>query len=555
MLDAHAGHFSIRPVASRDTERRYLAQTMVLDTIHRCESGAVRVTDALAFAPGARGHEIGLEVPGALVRVVEGLSGEVELEVELVPRPEYGVVSPQVIRTERGVATAGGCERLLLETDVLLEPERGHARGRVRLSEGESAGFVLHRWQGLGADEPDTLDPFAAMKNAVEGWRSWAEMHDSYDGEYRDLVLRSALVMQALTYRPSGAVVAAASTSLPEVPGGDANWDYRYAWLRDSSLLARALETATCQDESAGHLRWMVRAAMSCAGSDHVGVVFGVEGERALHEHELEHLSGHEGSRPVRIGNAAWVQRQLDVYGEVIDVAHLLQEDLSEIEPLAAPFVAQLADRAAEEWDQPDSGMWEGREGERHFLHSKLMCWVALDRAIDMSDRLGEEADPARWAKARDEIREAILRDGWHEGVGAYTGAPGSDHLDASVLMMALVGFLAPDDERMVSTMDVIERDLGEDGLVRRYTGDEEEGAFVLVSFWLAECLARRGEVARARAYFDRVAGAANDLGLLAEMATPDGKPLGNLPQVLSHVGLINAAAAITEAVREGGAG
>jgi len=549
VLDPGAGHFSIRPVGRYDSERRYLPDSMVLETVHRSASGTVRVTDALALAPGARGHEVGLDVPHVLVRVVDALAGEPELELELVPRPEYGIVSPKLVRTERGLATTGGCERLLLETEAELEPERGHASGRLSLPESGSAGFALHRWQGLDAPEPDPLDPFAAVEDADQGWRSWADMHRSYAGGHREQVLRSALVLQALTYRPSGAVVAAPTTSLPELPGGGSNWDYRYAWLRDSSLLARALQTATCQDEAEGYLRWMTRAAMSCEGSERIGVVFGVEGERDLAERELDHLQGHEGSSPVRVGNAAWRQRQLDVYGEVLDVAHLLGDRLEAIEPQAPAFVAQLAGRAAEEWREPDSGMWEGREGERHFLHSQLMCWVALDRALQLAPILGEHAEAERWTSARDEVREAILSEGWHDEVGAFTGAPGSDHLDAGALMMPLVGFLPAADGRMRSTMAAIERELSTDGLVRRYTDAQEEGGFLLTSYWLAECLARCGEVEQARERFERVSACANDLGLLAEMATIDsGEPLGNTPQALSHVGLINAAAAIDQA-------
>ncbi|MBA3305064.1 MAG: glycoside hydrolase family 15 protein [Thermoleophilaceae bacterium] len=549
MLDPEAGHFSVRPTGDYTTERRYLPDSMVLESVHTATTGTVRVRDALAFAPGARGHEIGLNVSHALVRVVDAVEGRPELEIELVPRPEYGLVSPKLVRTDRGVVSVGGCERMLVETDVELEPQRAHAGAQVRLAESGSVGFVLHRWQGLGSDEPDGLDPFEALENALEGWRSWAELHRSYEGEYRELVARSALVLQALTYRPSGAVVAAATTSLPEVPGGDSNWDYRYGWLRDSSLLARALQTATCQDESHGYLRWMTRAALSCASTERIGVVFGVEGERDLSERELDHLAGHEHSSPVRTGNEAWRQRQLDVYGEVVDVAHLLREDLEEIDAQAPAFVAQLADRAAEEWDQPDSGMWEGREGERRYLHSRLMCWVALERALDMVGELGPHAHPETWEEAREEIRRAILDEGWHEQRGAYTGAVGSDHLDASVLMMALVGFVDPDDERMRATVAAIEEELVEGGLARRYTGEEDEGAFLLVSYWLAECYARRGDTDRARQHFERATGCANDLGLLAEMAVVDsGEPLGNIPQALSHVGLINAAAAIDAA-------
>jgi GH15 family glucan-1,4-alpha-glucosidase len=354
---------------------------MVLETVHRSAGGALRVTDALALEPGARGHEIGVGSPYALVRVAECVVGECQVDVEFVPRPEYGVVSPLVVAGERGLLTVGGCERLLLETDVALVPERGHASGRIHLHAGEKAAFVLHRWQGMRSPEPPTRDGQHAIEQTLASWRSWAEMHDGYDGEYRDAVLRSALILQALTYRPSGAVVAAATTSLPEIPGGGSNWDYRYAWLRDSSLLARALETATCQDEAVLYLSWITRAAMSCSGSERIGVVFGVEGERDLSERELDGLVGFGGAKPVRVGNEAWRQRQLDVFGEVLLVADLLRDELEAVDPHAAAFVCQLAGRAADGWEDVDSGIWEGREGERHYVHSKLMSHVGLINA------------------------------------------------------------------------------------------------------------------------------------------------------------------------------
>jgi GH15 family glucan-1,4-alpha-glucosidase len=548
LLDPGAGHFSIRPAAPHESEWRYLEGSMVLETVHRSAGGAVRVTDALALEPGARGHEIGVDSPHVLVRQVECVEGECELDIEFVPRPEYGVVSPLVVAGERGVATVGGCERLLLDTAVSLVPERGHATGRHRMRAGERASFVLHRRQGMLSPEPPVLDGEAIVEETLAGWRSWAEMHAGYDGEYRDEVLRSALILQSLTYRPSGAVVAAVTTSLPEIPGGGSNWDYRYAWLRDSSLLARALETATCQDEAMLYLRWMTRAAMSCSASEQIGIVFGVEGERDLSERQLDGLTGFGGARPVRIGNDAWRQRQLDVFGEVLLVADLLRDELDGVDPQAAAFVCQLAGRAAEGWREADSGIWEGREGERHYLHSKLMCWAALDRAVALAPILGKGAEPERWAAARDEIRSAILEQGWHDEVGAFTGAFGSDHLDASVLMMPLVGFLAADDARVQSTIDAIERDLGEAGLLRRFSG-EKGGAFLLASFWLAECHAQAGQIDRARSAFEATAAKANDLGILAEMADPiTGEPIGNIPQMLSHVGLINAAAAISRA-------
>jgi GH15 family glucan-1,4-alpha-glucosidase len=276
--------------------------------------------------------------------------------------------------------------------------------------------------------------------------------------------------------------------------------------------------------------------------------MFGVEGERDLSEHALEHLAGHGGARPVRVGNAAWRQRQLDVLGHVLDAAYVIRDELGTPDPLAASLLCELADRAAAQWRETDSSSWEGREGERHYVVSKTGCWVALDRAVRLADRLGETADARRWAAGRDAIRAAVLRDGWSEERRAFTGAFGSDHLDAGVLLLPLCGLVEVDDPRVTSTIEALEEELGDDGLLRRWTG-APDGAFLLASFWLAECHARAGRVERAHAVFERAAGAANDLGLLAEEVDPaTGEPLGNVPQAISHVGLVNAAQALTEA-------
>jgi GH15 family glucan-1,4-alpha-glucosidase len=410
------------------------------------------------------------------------------------------------------------------------------------LAEGQRRGFVARR----GAPEP--LDAEATLADTIEAWRSWAGMHDGFDGPYREAVLRGTLVLQGLTYQPTGAIVAAATTSLPEVPGGAENWDYRYAWLRDASLIARALQSATCADEAQRYFHWMTRAAVSCRGSEHVQIVFGVGGERMLDERLLDHLEGFEGSRPVRIGNDAWRQRQLDVLGEVLDVALALGDDL-ELDDFSAAFLCQLVDRAAEQWGEPDSGVWERRDGERRHTVSAAICWVALDRGVRLADALGEHASPERWARAAEEVRAAVLQQGWSERRGAFAGTLGGDELDAGVLLLPLVGFIPADDERMLRTIAAVDEALGDGGLHRRLEGRDEEGAFLPVTFWLAACLALAGEVDRARAAFERAAGCANDVGLLAEMADPrTGAPWGNVPQALSHVGLITAARCLGEA-------
>jgi GH15 family glucan-1,4-alpha-glucosidase len=548
MLDDDAGHFRLRPRDPFDATWRYRPGTLVLETTMRTARGTLRVSDALAFAAGARGHEIGRESPHALVRVAEALDGEVAVELECAPRLEYGLAVPRMVEEAGGVASVGGPERIFLRGEQPLVADGGRACAAFTLRAGERAGWVLHRAQGAYAEPPPALDPHAALADTTAAWESWSAEHSGYDGAHRDAVHFAAVVLQGLTFQPSGAIVAAPTTSLPERPGGDGNWDYRYGWLRDAAMVARALSSSACSDEATRYFDWIVRAGVSCRHAERVQIMFGVEGERDLSEHELDHLAGHLGSRPVRVGNAAWRQQQLDVLGHVLDCAWEIRDELGSLDGLTCSLLCELADRAAEQWPQRDSSIWEGREGERDYVVSKLGCWVALDRAVALADRLGDAADPRRWAAARDELAARVLRDGWSEQRGAFTGAFGSDHLDAGVLLLPLAGLVAFDDPRMTRTIAALEDELGDDGLLRRWTG-AEDGAFLLASFWLSECHARAGRLDRAEVVFERAAGAANDLGLMAEeVDAGTGEPLGNMPQAISHVGLVNAAQALTEA-------
>jgi len=547
LLDPGAGHFAVRPVEPFEVDREYLADTMVLRTTFRTASGTLHLTDALALEPGARGHDIGMRSPHAIVRRAEVSAGRVEVAVEFAPRPEYGLVVPLLERADAGVRTRGGATELLLATGVQLELDGATAWARTLLADGEQATFTVHHGRPRSFFEP--LDAGRALEDTAAGWRSWVADHAGYEGAYRDAVNRSALVLQALTYQPSGAIVAAPTTSLPEILGGEANWDYRFAWLRDASLTLRALWVAACPDEGQRFFEWMA-AAVGPQRDRHVQIMFGVEGERDLTEHELDHLAGYGDSRPVRVGNEAWRQRQLDVMGEILEAAHVLRDQLDPDDSLTTGFLCDLAERAADGWRDTDAGIWEGREGERHYTSSKLMCWVALDRAVKLAPQLGPSARAGVWATARDEIRVAILEQAFDEHAGVYAGAFGSDRLDASVLLMPIMGFLPADDERMRATIEAVDRDLAEGGLVKRWTGaDEDEGAFVICSFWLANCLAQAGELDRAREVFEHVLDHANDVGLLAEEIDPrSGALLGNFPQAFSHVGLINAAWSIDQA-------
>ncbi|MEV4478219.1 glycoside hydrolase family 15 protein [Micromonospora coxensis] len=545
LLDDRAGHWSIGPEVDHTVERSYLPDTLVLRTVFTTPDGAVALTDALALEPGARGHDIGLRSPRALGRVVEGLHGEVPVRVHYRPRFEYGQVSPYLIDSD-GVldARAGGC-RLSLRTDVPMECGRGDATARITVRAGETYRFTLGYAPIYDGGRPALPDADRLVADAVAGWRSWAGLHE-YRGRHAEAVRRSAMVVQGMTYQPSGAIVAAATTSLPERLGGDRNYDYRFVWLRDFSLTLQALWLAACPDEADRQFSWVARA-MGRIDDDRVPIMYGVEGERDLTEHTLDHLAGYAGSRPVYVGNDAWKQRQTDVLGEVLDAAWLMRHYLDPMSPDVRHLLHGLADQAVRDWRRPDSGMWEARDAERHYVSSKVQCWTALDRAVRFGERIGEPADVARWAAARDAVRAAVLTRGWNDRLGAYTGAFDSDELDASVLIMPLVDFLPADDPRMRSTMDVVERALTRDGLLRRW--DDDPAGFVICSFWLVGCLAKAGELDRADRLFGRLAARVNDLGLYAEQIDEaTGEQLGNFPQAFSHIGLINAAGCLTEA-------
>jgi GH15 family glucan-1,4-alpha-glucosidase len=561
ILDPDAGHWSIRPVTSFKAERRYLPGTLVIETTFATETGVVRLRDAMAFAEGQRRHDLGFDSPHELLRHLEGVSGEVELLFELAPRPEYGLVRPLFRMTERGGRTFGGPNRIAVEAGVPVEVEHATMRASFAVTAGEHLGFAM-RWAPVEGEAPTPTraeDVAARIDDTVTAWRSWEAEHDIYEGPHRDLVRFSSRVLKGLTYRPTGAIVAAPTMSLPETVGGERNWDYRYAWIRDASLTLQALYIGTCSDEAVDFVSFMTSSAGGrLSGETPLQIMFGIGGEHDLSERTLPHLRGWRDSRPVRIGNGAWTQEQLDVYGELLDLLFRYREQLGELHPEIQSFVADLADAAARRWQERDAGMWEMRGEPRHHLSSKVLCWVALDRAVQLAPQLGMYARAEAWATERDRIREAILERGWSEGRQAYAQSFESDELDAAALLMPLLGFLPATDDRMRSTIDAIARDLTDDGLVLRYRNDEglnadgltgEEGTFVICSFWLVSALAQAGELEQAEQLFDRLAGYANDLGLLAEeIDTATGELLGNFPQAFSHIGLITAAGEIDSA-------
>jgi len=556
ILDEDAGRWCIRAVGPAEVAREYVPDTLVLQTTYTTSTGSVVLLDALAVGRNERGHELGADAPSALLRILDAVDGDVELEMEFAPRPEYGLVRPLLRVVDDGLLTVGGADRLALSSPIPFTVDGATATARFRMQRGQRLAFAL---QHRTSSEPppqfwaqDEIESRAA--DTAEAWRTWSELHQAYEGPSRELVHHSGRVLYALTYYPTGAMCAAPTTSLPETPGGERNWDYRYAWVRDASFTLRALWIAACPDEGNKFFDYLASAAASQVhDGGELQIMFGIGGERDLTERVLPHLSGWRGSAPVRVGNGAWTQSQIDVYGELLDAAARFPELIAQLEPESRSFLVDLADAACHRWQDQDQGIWEVRGEPRDFVYSKLMCWVALDRAITLAELINASDRVEDWSYWRGQIEEAILTKGWSENAGAFTQSFGSDDLDASNLMMSIVGFLPPDDPRILATIDAIaERLTDEHGLVFRYLADDglegDEGTFLLCTFWLAEALALAGEHERASATFERAIAFVNDVGLLAEeVDAATGELLGNFPQAFSHIGLVNAAWAISQ--------
>ena len=579
LLGDEAGHWSIRATSATHVTRRYLDRTMVLETTFRTPTGTVAITDALAMGDGNRGHELGRGAPHLLLRSVTCVEGEVEVFLEYVPRPEYGLVRPLFDAVDGGVTAFGGADVLVLSSPMTLTVDQSTVSGQLQLRRSETAGFALHHRKRAETDTAKVWSQSeiaARLEDTVSAWESWSELHQAYEGPWRELVHHSGRVLQSLSFAPTGAICAAATTSLPEAVGGARNWDYRYAWVRDASFTIEALWVAACPDEANEFFGYVTTSAAGSLdrGGD-LQIMFGIGGERDLTERELPHLEGWRHSAPVRVGNGAWNQRQLDVYGELLSAVYRLSDHVfdsaSRVGPMASPdkwgappdlapvtrrFFVQLADTAARRWQEKDQGLWEIRGEPRDFLYSKLMCWVALDRAVALADPLDASDRVEAWKQTQAQIREAILTKGWSDRANAFTQSFGSDELDASNLMLPLVGFLPADEPKVLATINATEERLTDErGLVYRYRSHDglegEEGTFLLCTFWLAQALARAGQTARARTVFERVVAFVNDVGLLAEEVDPaSGELLGNFPQAFSHIGLVNAAWAISETER-----
>ncbi|MGY0066507.1 glycoside hydrolase family 15 protein [Streptomyces sp. QTS137] len=539
--DENNGHWRIAPVgAERCTRRAYRRDTLVLDTEWETDEGLVRVTDLMPQRDRSPD----------LVRIVEGVRGEVTVRSTLRLRFDYGSVVPWIRRTDGHRVAVAGPDSVWLR----MEPEvRSWGEDRTTYAEftvapGERVAFVL-TWHPSHEPRPPLVDPYASLRHSIEDWRAWAS-HCRYDGPHRDEVVRSLITLKALTYSPTGGIVAAPTTSLPEELGGVRNWDYRYCWLRDSTMTLSALLAAGYQEEAEAWRNWLLRAVAGDPGD--LQIMYGVAGERRLPEYELPWLSGFCGSTPVRIGNDAVGQLQLDVYGEVVDTLALARRSGLSPKPDVWALQAVLLDFLCSAWRLPDEGLWEVRGGRRHFVHSKMMVWVAADRSVRaMEEDPGLEGDIDSWRALRDEVHREVCEKGYDPARNTFTQYYGSRELDASLLLMPRTGFLPPDDPRVVGTVDAIRAELGPDGFVRRYTADGAgvdglpgvEGTFLVCSFWLADALHMTGRTEEARELFERLMGLANDVGLLAEEYDPaGGRLLGNFPQAFSHIGLVNTA-------------
>jgi GH15 family glucan-1,4-alpha-glucosidase len=544
--DERNGHWRIAPAGGvRRVRRRYRGDTLILETEFETGDGAVRLVDFMA--PRIADPDV--------VRVVEGVRGRVPMRMELRIRFDYGRLTPWVRRVGRALLAISGPEALVLRTEV---PHHGEDRATVadfEVAEGDRLPFAL-TWNLSHQELPDAIDPLAALRKTESYWREWAG-RCTYRGEWRDAVMRSLLTLKALTYEPSGGIVAAVTTSLPEALGGVRNWDYRFCWLRDATMTLTSLMAAGYEQEAKDWREWLLRAMAGDPPA--LQIMYGPAGEARLPELELPWLPGYEGSTPVRTGNAAVEQFQLDVYGEVMDALHKARRLSIDPHPSSWALQRALLEFLEGHWQEPDEGIWEVRGPRRHFTHSKVLAWVALDRAVKGVEQFGMDGPVERWRQLRAEIHQEVCRRAYDADRGTFTQAYGSRELDASLLLIPLVGFLPPSDPRVRGTVEAIERELCEDGFVLRYpTGEQaepvdglpgREGAFLACTFWLADNYALLGRVQDARDLFQRLLGLRNDVGLLAEEYDPAaGRQLGNFPQAFSHVPLINTAMHLAEA-------
>jgi GH15 family glucan-1,4-alpha-glucosidase len=578
LLDTHkGGYFSTSPAGKCSIERRYAEETNILETIFTAGESKTKVIDFMPVhqrTGGRRGYDVGTS--RRILRLVVGLSGDMDIEVHFRPTFDYasGETALETSQGMAAIAHKNGRHISLACLGTKLEFEQdasGGLRGHFTVGRGDRHWLVLTE-----ADDPDRVLESPTPEQCEQQllrtrsyWENWAKKC-SYRGPYRDMVLRSALILKLLTYEPTGAVIAAPTTSLPEEIGGSRNWDYRYAWVRDSALIIYALMNIGYHEEAADFFEWLQETHHNDPKPD-LQVLYGVDGSRELAERTLDKIEGYEHSQPVRIGNAAAGQLQLDIYGEVLTAAYLYfasrigqRRDSSEFPSTRErqlehdwSLLGGLVERAAERWEEPDNGIWEVREGLKPFLYSKLMCWAALDRGIRLAKEYSMAGPLDKWMETEKAIREAILTGGFNREIGAFTQAFGSTVLDASALLMPRTGFLPATDPRVQSTIEAIRSGLTQHGIVYRYRSGDGlpggEGVFLTCSFWLVDALALSGCLDEAHELFERVLGYANDLGLLSEESDPNSSELlGNFPQGFTHMALINAAINLAKAIKHG---
>ncbi|OCB01410.1 glucoamylase [Acidithiobacillus ferrivorans] len=531
------GRWLIAPVAEvRNIRRKYRPGTLILETDFEADAGAVRIIDFMSLS----------EDRWDVLRIVEGLRGRVAMRMELIIRFDYGSIMPWVQRSGGTLLASAGPDRLELRSGVAVHGENMKTVAEFHVSKSERISFALNYRPSYKAAQP-AIDPEQELMVTGNEWRKWSK-RCTYEGRWRDAVLRSLITLKALTYAPTGGIVAAPTTSLPEQHGGVRNWDYRYCWLRDATFTLNALLLAGYHEEAVAWREWLLRAI---AGSpEDLQILYSVTGERRLEEYEVDWLPGYGGAAPVRLGNAASKQFQLDVYGEVMNTLHLARTVGLDPEPDAWRVQVALLQFLESNWQQPDDGIWEMRGPQRHYTYSKVMAWVAFDRAVKDVEAFELDGPVERWRQVRDAIHAQVCSEGYDAQRNTFVQFYGAPHLDASLLLIPQVGFLPSDDPRVLGTIEAIKRDLVVDGLVLRYKTDADvdalpsgEGAFLPCSYWLAGSLALIGRREEAEALFERLLGLSNDVGLLAEEYDTRGRcMLGNFPQALTHTALINTA-------------
>ena len=540
--DERHGRWQLAPTRSpRTVRRRYRPGTLVLETEFDCDGGTVRIVDSMPPRGVERGHN------PDVVRVVEGVRGRVAMRMHLCIRFDYGWVTPWVTKSGKGIRAVAGPDALDLATPVSLRGEDRTTVAEFEVEEGDQIPFVL-TWYSSHQPVPESVDGVAATQRTTTWWQQWASQ-SGHEGEWQDAVERSLITLKALTYEPTGGIVAAPTTSLPEHLGGPRNWDYRFVWLRDATFTLQALVRAGYRTEAVAWRDWLLRAV--AGDPSRLQIMYGIAGERRLTEQSLPWLPGYGGSTPVRIGNGAANQIQHDVYGEVMDALHVARRAGMEPNEDAWRMQCAFLDHLESAWQEPDHGIWEVRGRKRAFTHSRVMAWVAFDRAVTSVERSGFEGPVDRWKAQRDEVHAEVLTKGFDADRGTFTQSYGSKALDASLLLIPQVGFLPPTDDRVLGTIAAVERELSVgDGLLLRYRTEESddglphgEGAFLLCSFWLIDALTMIGRHQDARRKFEQLLDIRNDVGLLAEEYDPSaGRMLGNFPQAFSHIGLLSSA-------------